>query len=317
MSVSPTVGVVFITHDSARHLPRSIPPVRDSALRPRILVVDSSSHDGTAQVARELGAETLVIPRHMFNHGATREMARRRLGGDVVVMMTPDAYADDPVFLERLVRPLLAREAATSYARQIPHRDAGWFESLLRDFNYPDQSELRGRDDAARYGSYTYFSSNACAAYRNDALDEIGGILPGLVSEDYITVVRLLRRGHKIAYVADAVVRHSHHYTLPQEFRRYFDTGYGRRMYQHLFPEITEAARGRAYARLLLGRVLHERPAQLPYAVMTLAAKSAGYTVGRIGHLLPVAVRAALSAQDFYWDSGFRDVTEPCSPRDD
>jgi hypothetical protein len=133
-------------------------------------------------------------------------------------MMTPDAYADDPVFLERLVRPLLAREAATSYARQIPHRDAGWFESLLRDFNYPERSELRGRDDAVRYGSYTYFSSNSCAAYRNDALDEIGGILPGLVSEDYITVVRLLRRGHRIAYVADAVVRHSHHYTLQQEF---------------------------------------------------------------------------------------------------
>jgi rhamnosyltransferase len=130
-------------------------------------------------------------------------------------------------------------------------------------------------------------------------------------------VVRLLRRGHKIAYVADAVVRHSHRYTLRQEFQRYFDTGYGRRMYQHLFPEVGEAARGRAYARLLLGRVARERPALLPYAALTLAAKSAGYTLGRVGHLLPVAARARLSAQDFYWDSAFRDVTEPCAPGGD
>ena len=311
MSARASVGVVFITHNSRRHLARSLPPILASSLKPRVLVVDSSSTDGTAEEARRLGAEPWIIPRREFNHGATRELARRRLGTDWVVMMTPDAYAVGDDFLERLVAPLADRTVATTYARQIPHVGAGWFEALLRDFNYPAANERRGLDDVPRRGSATFFSSNSCAAYRNDALDAIGGILPGLVSEDYITVVRLLRQGYAIAYVAEARVHHSHAYSIAQEFRRYFDTGYGRRMYQHLFPEVTEDTRGREYARLLLSRTLKARPALLPYALLSLAAKATGYKVGRIGHVLPIAMRRAMSAQDFYWGSPYRDVTDP------
>jgi rhamnosyltransferase len=303
MSPTGSVAVVFITHNSRRHLACSIPPVIASPLGPRVLVVDSTSTDDTASEARRLGAEVLVIPRHTFNHGATRELARRHLGTRLLVMMTPDAYPLESDFLERLVAPLSDPRVATAYARQIPHEGAGFFARQLRDFSYPPESEIRGLQDVARYGSYTFFSSNSCAAYRNDALDEIGGILPGIVSEDFITVVRLLRRGYQVAYVADAVVQHSHDYSLAQDFRRYFDTGYGRRMYQHLYPEVTEGPRARAYAGVMMSRVLRQRPLLLPYAVLKLLAQGAGYTLGRMGHKLPLAVCRAFSAQDFYWDS--------------
>jgi rhamnosyltransferase len=56
MCPSPSVGVVVITHDSRRHLVGSIPPVLGSPLRPRVLVVDSSSTDDTVAEARRLGA---------------------------------------------------------------------------------------------------------------------------------------------------------------------------------------------------------------------------------------------------------------------
>ena len=35
-----------------------------SPLHPRVLVVNSSSNDGTVEEAEKLGAEVLVIPRH-------------------------------------------------------------------------------------------------------------------------------------------------------------------------------------------------------------------------------------------------------------
>ena len=46
-----------------------------------------------------------------------------------------------------------------------------------------------------------------------------------LTNENYFAVADLLQKGYKIAA---AVVKHSHRYTLWQEFQRYFDTGYVR-----------------------------------------------------------------------------------------
>ena len=46
------------------------------------------------------------MPRDEFNHGLTRERARRALGTDIVVMLTPDAVATDTEFVERLTRPI-------------------------------------------------------------------------------------------------------------------------------------------------------------------------------------------------------------------
>ena len=46
-------------------------------------------------------------------------------------------------------------------------------------------------------------------------------------------------------------------------------------------------------------------PFLLPYAVMLIAIKYAGYKIGRAGHLLPRALCAKLSGQDYYWSSPF------------
>src|SRR6185437_994710 len=74
-----SVGVVVPTYKGRQHLSRCLGPFLESPLRPRILVVDSSSGDGTVEEAERLGAETLVVPRHEFNHGATRDPSPTRL----------------------------------------------------------------------------------------------------------------------------------------------------------------------------------------------------------------------------------------------
>ena len=123
-----SIGVAVITHAARRHLPHCLPPYLSSPLRPRILVVNSSSGDGTVELARELGAETLVIPRRAFNHGSTRELARRHLATDIVCMATPDAYPVDEQMLGKLVAPLLEGRASVAYARQVPREAAGTLE---------------------------------------------------------------------------------------------------------------------------------------------------------------------------------------------
>lgn len=300
----PTVGVAVITYNSARHLPSCLPPLLSSPLNPRVVVVDASSTDGTLEIARKLGAETMLLPKKEYNHGLTRENARHFLGTDIAVMMTPDAYAVDPTMLGNLISPIADGTAAVSYARQLPHQGASIFEAFPREYNYPAESQLRGIEDAPKYGAYTFFCSNSCAAYSQPALDEVGGFPSVLLGEDTCAVAKLLRAGYRIAYVAEAQVRHSHRYTIKQEFQRYFDTGLARKEYRDLIETgSSDEKRGADFLRSLTRRIARERPALLPYAAAQTAAKWIGYKLGGAATGAPARLKELLSSQKFYWSS--------------
>ena len=306
------IGVVIVTHRARDLLADCIDPLRASPLGPRILVVNSSSNDGTVEKAQELGAETWVVPRASFNHGRTRELARRRLATPVVVMLTPDAHALDHNFLERLTAPIRAGEAAIAYGRQMPRGGADAIEEFNREFNYPAKSHSRSLADWHRYGAYTHFCSNSCAAWRSAALDEIGGFPPTLVSEETIATAALLRRGHRIAYVAEARVRHSHGSGLVTDFRRQFDTGYARRVYRDLLlAREPDEARGLTYTRALMAHLARTAPGLLPYAALHTAARYAGYRLGMAGARLPRRLNAVFSGQDYYWQDAQADAPLP------
>ncbi|HVV27175.1 MAG TPA: glycosyltransferase [Rhizomicrobium sp.] len=303
--MQPSIGVAIITHAAVKLLPKSMPPLLQSPLKARVLVVNSSSNDGTVELAREMGAETLVNPRREFNHGSTREAARKYLGTDIVVMITPDAIASGPEMIGNLVRPLLEDNMiALSYARQLPHDGADFFESFPRAFNYPDKSEVRSLTDVAKLGPRTFFCSDSCAAWSNRALDAIGGFETTLTAEDTIAAARLIYAGYKVAYTADAVVRHSHRYSLKQEFKRYFDTGLMRRQYEDLlFRYARDEERGASFFLAMVSELIGSRPHLLPYAFAQATAKFAGYKVGYHAQRAPLALKRLLSSQDFYWTS--------------
>lgn len=300
----PEVGIAVITHRAKDHLPRCLPPLLRSPLRPRVLVVNSSSGDGTVELARSLGAETLVVERRAFNHGLTRELARRHLGTPVCVMLTPDAYPLHDDFVERLTAPIRQGVAAVAYGRQVARAGAGLLERLGREFNYPETSHVRCLTDWPRFGSYTHFCSNACAAWSNAALDAVGGFKATLVSEETIAVAELLARGASVAYVAEAVVEHSHPQTALDAFRRQFDIGYTRRLYDWLLiARERDEVRGRRFAATVLREARKGGAGALPAALVQLAAAWLGYRAGLVGHRLPRAVARRCSGQDYYWTS--------------
>ncbi len=299
-----TVGVAIFTYNACHHLEYCLNPVLESSLKPRILIVDSMSNDGTINIAHNMGAETLIISQKEFNHGATRELARKHLNTDVVVMMTQDAYPKSSDFLRYLVAPLIEGKAAVSYARQIPHIGASFFEAFPRLFNYPGKSHIRGIEDLDTYGASIFFCSNSCAAWSNAALDEISGFFPVLTHEDAFAVARLLNRGHRIAYVAEAIIHHSHRYSLWQEFKRYFDAGYARSLYRNeLLYGRKDEKRGSRFAKAMLKELIKKKPLAIPYAILHIAVKYLGYKVGNMGHILPLRIVRWISGQNYYWSS--------------
>lgn len=297
-----TIGVAILTYYSKKHLKHCLPPLISSSIKPKILIIDSSSNDGTVEEAAQFGIETKVIPQSDFNHGSTREMARHLLNTDIVVMLTPDAYASSPQMLEKLVQPLIENKASISYGRQLPHKGAGFFEAFPREFNYPPHSQLRTINDVSTYGVYTFFCSDSCAAYVNKALDEVGGFKPVLLGEDTVAAAELLHKGHAIAYVAEAQVHHSHGYTLIQEFKRYFDTGIARKTYASLIAKGgKDKARGNQFIRAMMQRLVKEKPFLIPYAVIQTFCKWLGYQLGKKSTRAPNWLKQKLSSQPYYW----------------
>lgn len=297
-----SVGILIPTYQAEKHLSLCLSPLLKSPLKPKILVIDSSSTDRTVEIALKLGVDVYVIPKDEFNHGLTREKGRKLLNTDIVVMITQDAYASSSNMIENLVLPLLKGEASFSYARQIPHLGSELLEAFPRSFNYPPEGHIRSLKDIDRYGVYTFFSSNSCAAYFNKCLDEIGGFPSVLFGEDTIVTAKLLHRHHKIAYVASAEVHHSHSYTLKQEFKRHFDIGLSR----HTFASLIaiggkDSSRGKKYLQALLKELSKKKPLLIPYALVQTFVKLSGYKLGQLSVNKPNWFKRLFSSYKGYW----------------
>ena len=306
MSDKKSVGILIPTYNAANELEKCLQPLLSFKSEYKFLIIDSSSSDSTIDIAQKLNVPVSVIPPDQFNHGATRETGRRLLATDIVVYLTQDAIPEDGSLINRLIKPLTENRAAVSYARQLPHTGATLIEAYLREFNYPDQSQIRSIKDLDTYGIQTFFCSNSCAAYLNHALDEIGGFKATLSNEDYIAVAKLLQKNYKIAYVHDARVYHSHRYTLRQEFSRYFDVGYVRSKHKWLKDLVGPAeGRGVQFARGLLSGAFNDQSWLLPYILLSLTLKWIGYRLGYYGDILPLWVKKIFSGQKYYWNSKY------------
>jgi rhamnosyltransferase len=272
----------------------------------KILIIDSSKTDTFKANNRNHNLEYIKIAQNEFNHGATREFARKQLGTNIAVMLTQDIIPANNDFIEKLVKPIVEGTAAVCYARQLPRKEANLLESFNRYYNYPEKSQFRTIEDTITYGVYTFFCSNSCSAYKNEILDEIGGFNATMTWEDYIAAAKILIKGYRIAYVAEAVVYHSHGYTPLQELNRYFDAGYIRKRNNWLNKYIASAEkRGIGYTKKLLSLIIKKDISLLPYMVVMVLIKFIGYRLGYHYNLLPKKIRIFLSEQKYFWNSKF------------
>lgn len=259
-----------------------------------VVVVDSSSTDNTVSIARSYGIRTQVISKREFDHGGTRTYLGTLAKGDILVYLTQDALPFDEIAIPRLVSKLLGDERmGAAYGRQIPHRDATPFAQHLRAFNYPAVSHTRTIQDRDRFGMKTFFCSNSFSAYRRKALESVGWFKAGLLmGEDMQACARMLIGGYQIAYVADAVVYHSHNYSIQQEFKRYFDLGAFLDREQWILERYGKAnSEGLRFVRSELLFLMHNGfTLWIPVSLLRSAAKWLGYHLGHLHTHLPRSV---------------------------
>jgi rhamnosyltransferase len=299
------VSVIVPTRNGGKYLGRLFETLTKQTFRPaQILVVDSSSNDDTATICRTFGADLIEIEAKTFDHGGTRNLAASMTQGEILVFMTQDALFNGKECLKDLIRPLENPAIAASYGRQVPKEDANPVERFVRSFNYPSGRVIKGIDDLPRFGVKTFFFSNACSAVKKNAFQEVGGFPEKtIMNEDMFLAVKLLMKGYKIAYQPDAVVSHSHNYSLPAQFKRYFDIGvfFGRNRWIKNLTRPEEE--GIAYLReQLIFLSSHGQKSWIPYALADTLIRFLGYRIGLLEKRLPLSLKRMASHNKGFWE---------------
>lgn len=282
-------GLIIPTLNAGEQFRTLLEQIAAQSLPTRKLIVDSESTDDTIKLAKNFGVEVLKIPRKTFNHGATRQLALEHLlkkfSLDAAIFMTQDVLLHDDESLAQLVKIFSEdKSVGLSYGRQLPHVNATNEAKFLRAFNYPPESQLRSLDDKKIFGLKTAFASNSFAAYRVDALLNVGGFPSNVpLSEDMYVAAKMLLRGLKIFYAADAQVYHSHNYTAAQEFRRYVQIGKFHAQESWIRETFGSAeGAGKKFVAMKLSALAKENPLDCFGAIFRDAAKFFGYRLGRL-----------------------------------
>jgi rhamnosyltransferase len=281
------ISVVIPVKDGGADLARCLDALAAQAVddEVEVVVVDSGSKDGSADLARVRGALVHEIPPAEFNHGGTRNLGASLASGDVLVFTSQDAYPTEVTWLARLTAPLAEPGVGGAYGRQIGHHDASPPERYFLDFLYGPSSRVQRAASARELSMETTLFSNVCSSMRREVFERFRFADDIIMSEDQEWSQRVLLAGYELRYVADAVVRHSHPYTVRQAFRRFFDSG---------------VSAERAY---MAGGAQTGQRRWLPYVAVYEGAKFAGLQLGTRWRRLPRSLVLRMTAVPSYWSA--------------
>ncbi len=302
-----TSAIVVPTLNAGDQFSRWIEAYERQTYKPdKIIIIDSSSDDDTVAKAIKAGFDVQIIKRKDFSHGGTRQAVVDMLTDfDIIIFLTQDAILADRNALCNVLSEFNDSKVGSVYGRQIPRLDAGPIETHARLFNYPVGSQVRSMKDIPKYGIKTAFCSNSFGAYRHSALMQVGGFpTDAILSEDTFLVSKMVLKGWKVVYAANASVYHSHPFNLRQEFRRYFDIGVFHSRASWIRREFGQAdGEGLRFVKSELAYLSKKKPTAIPMALFRTGLKFAGFKLGELEGKVPNRIKKMLSSNSNFWDN--------------
>jgi glycosyltransferase involved in cell wall biosynthesis len=230
----PDVSVAIPVRDGGELFAGVLRALAAQTVEHELVVCDSGSRDGSLERAREHGAHVLEIAPELFNHGGVRNRLMSASGGAHVALLSQDAEPADARWLEQMLDGFrLAPDIGIVYGPYRPRPDAPdavrieldrWFSSLSLD-GAPQVERLASHEQRlpaveliGRRGFFT--DANACIA--RTAWERVP-FREATIAEDRVLALDMLRAGYAKAFLPQAAVIHSHHYSAAQQMRRCFD----------------------------------------------------------------------------------------------
>jgi rhamnosyltransferase len=295
--------------------------VLDAVARQRVpgevelLVCDSGSTDGSAELARRAGARVIEITPAAFSHGGTRNLLMEAAGARHVAFLTQDAVPADDLWLSRLLAGFArADDVGLVFGPYRPRADASpmvarelieWFASFAPDAQ-PRVDRL-GEDERnlpvrALLGARGFFTdANGCVS--RAAWEQVGfRSIP--YAEDHALAHDMLWAGFAKVFVPDAAVEHSHEYSNLEWLRRSFDEA---RALNELYGYVEPVAPRKAALKLWglagadwrwAGRQRRRRsPLLVPRSLAHHTSRLTGAALGTRAERLPPSIVRRLSLE--------------------
>jgi len=227
VELDPIASIIIPAKNISKDIGSCLKAVFDQELKQfEVIVIDSGSSDGTVDIASSFGVRVEKISPVEFHHGRTRNLGASLARGRFLVFLTADAFPVDSSWLGSLIAPFADVEVAATFGRQIPKHDANPIERFFLEQIYPNTGRTYSRRDVDEGNpERIVLLSDVCSALRKDVWERLRFNEKIILSEDQEIARRILRQGWKIAYEPKSQVFHSHNYSLPDVFRRYFDSG--------------------------------------------------------------------------------------------
>jgi len=224
----PDASVILLIHNPGSYEASTVDLVRSQQYAGRVVlrVIDSSGDPRSKwnRVIRGVADEWEAIAPSAFGHGRTRNRALDTTTTPIVAYLSQDAQPATDGWLESLVRPLVDGRADAAYGRQLSptpdmERDATF------TYLYPEAAEIKTKERIGELGLRTFHFSDVTSAFLTDVLRAVRFPNEIQIFEDVAVAKRLLDRGHRIAYVPEALVHHAHKMGVRQLVSRYWEIG--------------------------------------------------------------------------------------------
>ena len=300
-----SISVIIPTFNASKYLPNLLNSLHHQVTKPNeINIIDSSSTDQTVEIANAYGCEVTIIPKNEFNHGSTRNVGAKLSKSDIMVFMTQDALPVDNNFLGNLTKSICKGAVAASYARQVPYMEASPTEAFARRFNYPPVSNFRSKRDIPKLAIKAFFLSDVASAIKKEKFWSVGGFPEQVITnEDMVLCSKLMRANQLISYESDAMVFHSHNYSLTKLFKRYFDIGV---FYMHsnlILSNVKTDGEGFRFVRAQIWYLLQSGNwLWIPTCIIETLVKYTAFQIGKNEHHLSASLKARISSNPNYWN---------------
>jgi len=183
-----------------------------------LLNVDSGSTDGTFEVIKKYNPDnSYQIKPEDYVPGKVLNNAIKKCRGDIVVFNNSDCIPLNEHWLESLIAPLQNSEDIVAvFGNQVPRKNAR--PLVVKD-------NVRAFGDGKISAEWRHFFSLATSAAKKTVLEEYPFNPDIQYSEDVEWSYRIKQMGFNIQYVPEAMVEHSHNYTLKEVKKRFFNEG--------------------------------------------------------------------------------------------